>query len=128
MHRPFAQRYAILLANGRGAYQPLDLDSMEQRQLAEAVRKILQAAGLDGWQVDPTSIPCSDHSPFEAAGQIQMHPTGKSSGRDRERSCWHLARFSMPSCENAAAELTTHSSSRWHEQMSKARTERLQHC
>ncbi len=54
---------------------------MEQRQLAEAVRKILQAAGLDGWQVDPTSIPCSDHSPFEAAGQIQMHPTGKSSGR-----------------------------------------------
>ena len=59
MHRPFAQRYAILLANGRGAYQPLDLDSMEQRQLAEAVRKILQAAGLDGWQVRP-------HQPFPA--------------------------------------------------------------
>ena len=50
MRRPFAERYAILLANGRGAYQPLDLDSMEQRQLAETVRRILQAAGLDGWQ------------------------------------------------------------------------------
>ena len=58
--RPFAQRYAILLANGRGAYRPLDLDSMDQRQLAEAVRKILQAAGLDGWQVSLALSPCSD--------------------------------------------------------------------
>ena len=45
------QRYAILLANGRGAYQPLDADCMEQRELAETVRKLLQAAKLDGWQV-----------------------------------------------------------------------------
>ena len=49
--RPFVQRYAILLANGRGAYQPLDTDCMEQRELAETVRKLLQAAKLDGWQV-----------------------------------------------------------------------------
>ena len=49
--RPFVQRYAILLANGRGAYQPLDADCMEQRELAETVRKLLQAAKLDGWQV-----------------------------------------------------------------------------
>ena len=59
--RPFAQRYAILLANGRGAYRPLDLDSMDERQSAEAVRKILQAAGLDGWQVSPTLTLHFDH-------------------------------------------------------------------
>ena len=78
--RPFAQRYAILLANGRGAYQPLDLDSMEQRQLAEAVRRILQAAGLDGWQVSfpPFCVSFCVPKPIKstAAGPLQLLLTG----------------------------------------------------
>lgn len=41
----------ILIANGRGAYKPMDLDSLDQAQAAELVRRILQAAKLEGWQV-----------------------------------------------------------------------------
>ncbi len=51
MRRPFAQRYMILIANGRGAYKPIDLDSLDQALAAELVRRILQAARLEGWQV-----------------------------------------------------------------------------
>ncbi len=49
--RPFVQRYMILVANGRGAYHPIDVESMDQVQAGEYVRKILQAARVDGWQV-----------------------------------------------------------------------------
>ena len=49
--RPFVQRYMILVANGRGAYHPVDVESMDQAQAGEYVRKILQAARVDGWQV-----------------------------------------------------------------------------
>lgn len=45
------QRYMILVANGRGAYHPIDVESMDQVQAGEYVRKILQAARVDGWQV-----------------------------------------------------------------------------
>ena len=68
VYRPFVQRYAILLANGRGAYQPLDADCMEQRELAETVRRLLQAAKLDGWQVPAlASVACRSRGPLPRA-------------------------------------------------------------
>ena len=49
--RPFAQRYYILMADGRGVYQPIDLESLGEEQIADISRRILQAAKLTGWQV-----------------------------------------------------------------------------
>ena len=59
--RPFVQRYMILVANGRGAYHPMDVENMDQAQAGECVRKILQAAKVDGWQVRSSSNNCFHH-------------------------------------------------------------------
>ncbi|EIE22795.1 hypothetical protein COCSUDRAFT_47698 [Coccomyxa subellipsoidea C-169] len=61
--RPFVQRYMILVANGRGAYHPMDVENMDQAQAGECVRKILQAARVDGWQIGKTRV-------FLRAGQL----------------------------------------------------------
>ncbi|BDA45618.1 Myosin-17 [Coccomyxa sp. Obi] len=63
LFRPFVQRYMILVANGRGAYHPIDVESMDQVQAGEYVRKILQAARVDGWQIGKTRV-------FLRAGQL----------------------------------------------------------
>jgi hypothetical protein len=58
LFRPFVQRYMILVANGRGAYHPMDVENMDQAQAGECVRKILTAAKVDGWQVRSSSYNC----------------------------------------------------------------------
>ena len=61
--RPFAQRYLILLALGRGTYKPVDVGTLDQREAAELARRILQAAKLEGWQIGKSRV-------FLRAGQL----------------------------------------------------------
>ena len=50
--RPFVQRYNILLADGRGAYEPLDVDGLGDVDAAAAARRVLgRVPDLSGWQV-----------------------------------------------------------------------------
>jgi len=63
--RPFAQRYCVLLATGKGAYQPLDMNSLSEGQAAEISRRILQATKSDGWQMGKTRV-------FLRAGQLAL--------------------------------------------------------
>ena len=62
--RPFVQRYNILLADGRGAYEPLDVDGLGDVDAAAAARRVLgRVPDLSGWQVGKTRV-------FLRAGQL----------------------------------------------------------
>jgi len=67
--RPFVQRYAILVADGRGRYEPLDVEALDDAAAADAARAVLtcpaaNAGGvLDGWQLGRTRV-------FLRAGQL----------------------------------------------------------
>ncbi|KAK9865078.1 hypothetical protein WJX84_008101 [Apatococcus fuscideae] len=61
--RPFAQRYAILLASGKGTYRPLDPQSLTDDIAADVSRRVLQAVRLKGWQIGKTRV-------FLRAGQL----------------------------------------------------------
>ena len=63
MHRPFAQRYAILLAAGKGTYKPLDPQALTEDIAADVSRRVLQAVRLKGWQIGKTRV-------FLRAGQL----------------------------------------------------------
>ena len=63
MRRPFAQRYAILLASGKGTYKPLDPQSLTDDIAADVSRRVLQAVRLKGWQIGKTRV-------FLRAGQL----------------------------------------------------------
>lgn len=70
--RPFAQRYNILLAVGKGMYRPLDMDALDEEAAAGLSKNILQVSGLQGWQIGRTRI-------FLRAGQlaqleVRLHP------------------------------------------------------
>ena len=61
--RPFAQRYNVLLAVGKGEYKPLDMDTLEESTACELSRRILQVVRLQGWQIGKTRV-------FLRAGQL----------------------------------------------------------
>jgi len=67
--RPFVQRYAILVADGRGRYEPLDVEALDDGAAREATRAVLtcpaaNAGGrLEGWQLGRTRV-------FLRAGQL----------------------------------------------------------
>lgn len=61
--RPFAQRYNVLLAVGRGEYNPLDMDTLDEATASELSRRILQVVRLQGWQIGKTRV-------FLRAGQL----------------------------------------------------------
>lgn len=63
MCRPFAQRYAILLASGKGTYKPLDPQALTEDIAADVSRRVLQAVRLKGWQIGKTRV-------FLRAGQL----------------------------------------------------------
>lgn len=55
----------MLLASGKGTYQPLDMNSLSDTKAAEISRKILQATKADGWQMGKTRV-------FLRAGQLAL--------------------------------------------------------
>lgn len=59
----------MLLATGKGAYQPLDMNSLSEGQAAEISRRILQATKSDGWQMGKTRV-------FLRAGQLALLEVG----------------------------------------------------
>lgn len=61
--RPFAMRYNILLASGRGAYRHLDPETLQDDEAADISRKVLQAVKIMGWQLGKTRV-------FLRAGQL----------------------------------------------------------
>lgn len=61
--RPFAIRYNILLASGRGAYRHLDPETLQIEEAADISRKVLQAVKIIGWQMGKTRV-------FLRAGQL----------------------------------------------------------
>ena len=61
--RPFAMRYNILLASGRGAYRHLDPETLQEGEAADISRKVLQAVKIMGWQMGKTRV-------FLRAGQL----------------------------------------------------------
>ena len=61
--RPFAIRYNILLASGRGAYRHLDPETLQDDEAADISRKVLQAVKIMGWQLGKTRV-------FLRAGQL----------------------------------------------------------
>eukprot|EP00884_Botryococcus_braunii_P001103 jgi/Botrbrau1/10994/Bobra.0234s0017.1 len=61
--RPFAQRYNVLLATGKGTYKPLDMDTLDEATAMELSRRILQVVRLQGWQIGKTRV-------FLRAGQL----------------------------------------------------------
>lgn len=63
MNRPFAQRYNVLLATGKGTYKPLDMDTLDDATAMELSRRILQIVRLQGWQIGKTRV-------FLRAGQL----------------------------------------------------------
>lgn len=69
LRRPFAQRYAILLAAGKGSYQPLDPNSLTEELAADVSRRVLQAVRLKGWQIGKTRV-------FLRAGQLAQLEVG----------------------------------------------------
>ncbi len=67
--RPFAQRYAILLAAGKGTYKPLDPQSLTDELAADVSRRVLLAVRLKGWQIGKTRV-------FLRAGQLAQLEVG----------------------------------------------------
>ncbi|DBB00655.1 hypothetical protein WJX82_006589 [Trebouxia sp. C0006] len=61
--RPFAIRYNILLASGRGAYRHLNPETLQEDEAADISRKVLQAVKVMGWQMGETRV-------FLRAGQL----------------------------------------------------------
>ena len=61
--RPFAIRYNILLASGRGAYRHLNPETLQEEEAADISRKVLQAVKVMGWQMGKTRV-------FLRAGQL----------------------------------------------------------
>ena len=55
----------MLLASGKGTYQPLDMDALSPEQASEISRKILQATKAEGWQLGNTRV-------FLRAGQLAL--------------------------------------------------------
>ena len=64
MRRPFAQRYSMLLASGKGSYQPLNMD-LSTEDAAAICRRILQATKAEGWQLGKSRV-------FLRAGQLAL--------------------------------------------------------
>ena len=61
--RPFAQRYNVLLAVGKGMYKALDMDTLDEARACELCRQILQVllplcirtpADLQKWTIMPS--------------------------------------------------------------------------
>lgn len=61
--RPFAIRYNILLASGRGAYRHLNPETLQEDEAADISCKVLQAVKVMGWQMGKTRV-------FLRAGQL----------------------------------------------------------
>eukprot|EP00891_Asterochloris_glomerata_P005032 jgi/Astpho2/5032/e_gw1.00071.58.1_t len=61
--RPFVQRYHILLARGKGTYNPIDASELADEEAADLSRRILQAVRLEGWQIGKSRV-------FLRAGQL----------------------------------------------------------
>ncbi|KAK9796643.1 hypothetical protein WJX73_007169 [Symbiochloris irregularis] len=61
--KPFAQRYNVLLAVGKGMYKALDMDTLDEARASELSRQILQVVRLHGWQIGKTRV-------FLRAGQL----------------------------------------------------------
>ena len=58
---PFAQRYALLIADGR--YQPRDWEEEEEAAVVEVCKRALQCVKLQGWQLGKSRV-------FLRAGQL----------------------------------------------------------
>ena len=67
--RPFAIRYNILLASGRGAYRHLNPETLQEDEAADISRKVLQAVKVMGWQMGETRV-------FLRAGQLAQLEVG----------------------------------------------------
>ena len=57
------QRYHILLARGKGTYNPIDPSELADEEAADLSRRILQAVRLEGWQIGKSRV-------FLRAGQL----------------------------------------------------------
>lgn len=57
------QRYHILLARGKGTYNPIDASELADEEAADLSRRILQAVRLEGWQIGKSRV-------FLRAGQL----------------------------------------------------------
>ena len=98
--RPFAIRYNILLASGRGAYRHLDPETLQEEEAAEISRKVLQAVKIIGWQMGKTrvflragqlaqlevNLICSKQSTFGRLGFLWQHACGKHSSPKRQHA------------------------------------------
>lgn len=67
--RPFATRYNILLASGKGAYRHLNPETLQEAEAADISRKVLQAVKIMGWQMGKTRV-------FLRAGQLAQLEVG----------------------------------------------------
>lgn len=90
--RPFAIRYNILLASGRGAYRHLDPETLQDDEAADISRKVLQAVKIMGWQLGKTRV-------FLRAGQLAQlevcaasHPT-HNRPKNRKQHVYYWFRF-----------------------------------
>lgn len=54
----------MLLASGKGAYQPLDMN-LSNEDAAEICRRVLQATKAEGWQLGKSRV-------FLRAGQLAL--------------------------------------------------------
>lgn len=55
----------MLLAAGKGSYQPLDAASLSDEEAAAVCRRVLQATKAQGWQIGKTRV-------FLRAGQLAL--------------------------------------------------------
>jgi hypothetical protein len=93
--RPFAIRYNILLASGRGAYRHLNPETLQEEEAADISRKVLQAVKVMGWQMGKTRV-------FLRAGQLaqlevrRLHSVTLpclSAGSLCYSVCWRAGKF-----------------------------------
>ena len=87
--RPFAMRYNILLASGRGAYRHLDPETLQDDEAADISRKVLQAVKIMGWQLGKTRV-------FLRAGQLAQLEVCTSAPLEELPAQPHVP--SQPSC------------------------------
>lgn len=55
----------MLLASGKGTYQPLDMNTLNEQEASDICRRILQATKAEGWQLGKSRV-------FLRAGQLAL--------------------------------------------------------